>query len=77
MKIESLTKNDSYTTVTFTDGFHVYGVLITKVTNTVEFMKWGLTDEEPTVIDETSHPEELKELKDKYLPRLLDYIEKH
>ena len=77
MKIESLTKNDSYITVTFTDGFHVYGVLITKVTNTVEFMKWGLTDDEPTIISEDSYPEQFIELKDKYLPRLLDYIEKH
>lgn len=77
MKIESLTKNDSYTTVTFTDGFHVYGVLITKVANTVEFMKWGLTDDEPTIINEDSYPEQFIELKDKYLPRLLDYIEKH
>ena len=77
MKIESLTKNDSYNTVTFTDGFHVYGVLITKVTNTVEFMKWGLTDDEPTIISEDSYPEQFIELKDKYLPRLLDYIEKH
>lgn len=77
MKIESLTKNDNYTTVTFTEGFHVYGVLITKVTNTVEFMKWGLTDDEPTIISEDSYPEQFIELKDKYLPRLLDYIEKH
>ena len=77
MKIESLAKTDSYTTATFTDGFHVYGVLITKVTNTVEFMKWGLTDDEPTIISEDSYPEQFIELKDKYLPRLLDYIEKH
>lgn len=76
MKIESVTKTDNYTTVTFTDGLAVYGVIITEE-NTVEFMKWGLTDEEPTVINETSHPKELKELKDKYLSRLIEYVEKH
>lgn len=77
MKIESLAKTDNYTTVTFTDGLAVYGVLITKITNTIEFMKWGLTDDEPTIISEDSYPEQFIELKDKYLPRLLEYIEKH
>lgn len=77
MKIEFITNNDNYITVTFTDGLVAYGVLITKATNTVEFMKWKPTDIEAITINEQTDPDYLEVLKEKYLPRILEHIEKH